>query len=230
MNISTRNLLDTRLVECVREVLASEGLPAECLVLEITESALMADQDRAVDTIARLRGLGVGVSIDDYGTGYSSIAYLRRLGADEVKIDRSFVAAMRTDPDAEAIVRATLDLAHVLGFGVVAEGVEDALTLGPARRARRGSRAGLRDRPADGGAIRDPLDPRSERPPPRGLTGLGSAGEKRSLTTRAGAAGPGPPRHPSLRGVPLALGNVREDGFARAEPHHQARPEPVREV
>lgn len=128
MNISTRNLLDTRLVECVREVLASEGLPAECLVLEITESALMADQDRAVDTIARLRGLGVGVSIDDYETGYSSIAYLRRLGADEVKIDRSFVAAMRTDPDAEAIVRATLDLAHVLGFGVVAEGVEDALT------------------------------------------------------------------------------------------------------
>ena len=136
VNISTRNLLDTRLVDCVREVLAGEGVPAECLVLEITESALMADQDRAVATIAGLRELGVGISIDDYGTGYSSIAYLRRLGADEVKIDRSFVAAMRTDANAEAIVRATLDLARVLGFSVVAEGVEDVPTWDRLRALR----------------------------------------------------------------------------------------------
>jgi EAL domain-containing protein (putative c-di-GMP-specific phosphodiesterase class I) len=85
----------------------------------------MADQERAIRTVARLRALGVGVSIDDYGTGYSSIAYLRRLQPTEVKIDRSFVSAMSADPDAAAIVRATIDLAHVLGVTVVAEGVED---------------------------------------------------------------------------------------------------------
>lgn len=109
-------------------MLADLGLPPERIVLEITESGLMADQDRAIRTVARLRELGVGVSIDDYGTGFSSIAYLRRLHPTEVKIDRSFVSAMATDPDAAAIVRATIDLAHVLGLVVVAEGVEDAAT------------------------------------------------------------------------------------------------------
>ncbi|MGH2377075.1 MAG: putative bifunctional diguanylate cyclase/phosphodiesterase [Candidatus Limnocylindria bacterium] len=128
VNISARSLFDSRLVDCVRETLAREGLAGERLILEITESALMADQDRAIATIRGLRELGVGISIDDYGTGYSSIAYLRRLAADEVKIDRSFVSAMWSDSNAEAIVRATLDLAHMLGFEVVAEGVEEART------------------------------------------------------------------------------------------------------
>ncbi|HUG05667.1 MAG TPA: EAL domain-containing protein, partial [Candidatus Limnocylindria bacterium] len=128
VNISARSLFDSRLVDCVREVLAREDVAGERLLLEITESALMADQDRAIATIRSLRELGVGISIDDYGTGYSSIAYLRRLAADEVKIDRSFVSSMWSDANAEAIVRATLDLAHVLGFEVVAEGVEEART------------------------------------------------------------------------------------------------------
>lgn len=128
VNISTRSLFDTRLVDCVRDVLAREGVTGERLVLEITESALMADQDRAVATIRSLRELGVGISIDDYGTGYSSISYLRRLAADEVKIDRSFVSSMWSDANAEAIVRATVDLAHMLGFEVVAEGVEETRT------------------------------------------------------------------------------------------------------
>lgn len=128
VNISTRDLLDDRLVGAVERMLAVAGLPPDRLVLEITESALMVDQDRAVATLTRFRELGVAISIDDYGTGYSSIAYLRRLDPDEVKIDRSFVAAMGSDSDALAIVRATIDLGHVLGLTVVAEGVEDEET------------------------------------------------------------------------------------------------------
>lgn len=128
VNISMRNLLDEHLPDLVRDILATEELPPDCLVLEITESALMADQDRTVETIKRLRALGVLVSIDDYGSGYSSIAYLKRLGADEVKIDKSFIMEMASDPSAEAIVRATIDLGHTLGFAVVAEGVEDRET------------------------------------------------------------------------------------------------------
>ena len=128
VNISTRDLLDDRLVGAVERMLAVAGLPPDRLVLEITESALMVDQDRAVATLTRFRELGVAISIDDYGTGYSSIAYLRRLDPDEVKIDRSFVAAMGSDADALAIVRATIDLGHVLGLTVVAEGVEDEET------------------------------------------------------------------------------------------------------
>ena len=128
VNISTRDLLDDRLVGAVERMLAVADLPPDRLVLEITESALMVDQDRAVATLTRFRELGVAISIDDYGTGYSSIAYLRRLDPDEVKIDRSFVAAMGSDADALAIVRAIIDLGHVLGLTVVAEGVEDEET------------------------------------------------------------------------------------------------------
>ncbi|MBI2324149.1 MAG: EAL domain-containing protein [Chloroflexi bacterium] len=128
VNISTRDLLEDHMPDGVRRMLEAEGLPPERLILEITESGLMADQERAVRTVTRLRELGVGVSIDDFGTGYSSIAYLRRLSPTEVKIDRSFVAALDVDPDAEGIVRATVDIGHVLGLTVVAEGVEDAAT------------------------------------------------------------------------------------------------------
>lgn len=125
INISTRDLLEDHMPDRLSAMLAAEGLPAERIILEITESGLMADQERAIRTVTRLREVGVGVSIDDYGTGFSSIAYLRRLHPTEVKIDRSFVSAMATDTDAGAIVRATIDLAHVLGVTVVAEGVED---------------------------------------------------------------------------------------------------------
>ncbi len=128
VNISTRDLLEEHMPEGVRRMLEAEHLTPDRLTLEITESGLMADQERAIRTVTRLRELGVGVSIDDFGSGYSSIAYLRRLRPTEVKIDRSFVAAMGTDPDAEGIVRATIDIAHVLGLTVVAEGVEDAVT------------------------------------------------------------------------------------------------------
>lgn len=128
VNVYARDLLDARFPELVSDVLASEGLPPERLVLEITEGARVTDEGRATEAIATLRRSGVCVSIDDFGTGYSSMAYLARLGADEVKIDQSFVLRMGADRSAEAIVRATIDLAHVLGLAVVAEGVEDDAT------------------------------------------------------------------------------------------------------
>jgi EAL domain-containing protein (putative c-di-GMP-specific phosphodiesterase class I) len=93
--------------------------------LEITEGALMADPNRVLATLRRLERLGVALSLDDFGTGYSSMQHLRRLPLSEVKIDRSFVLGMTTDPDDEAIVRSITTLAGALGLRVVAEGVEN---------------------------------------------------------------------------------------------------------
>ena len=104
------------------------GVPADLLQLEITESALMADPNRVLATITRLDRMGVAISLDDFGTGYSSLQHLRRLPLAEVKIDRSFVLGMTTDPDDAAIVRSVIDLAGALGLRVVAEGVEDERT------------------------------------------------------------------------------------------------------
>ena len=133
VNLSVTNLMDAQLVEQVRQVLDDQQLPPEALVLEITESTLMADPHRAQEVTARLRALGVGVSIDDFGTGYSSLAYLRSLPVDELKLDRVFVGGLaregwERERDA-AIVAAAITLAHALGLRVVAEGVEDEATL-----------------------------------------------------------------------------------------------------
>lgn len=129
VNLSMRNVLDAQLAAMVAELLAKWDVPPATLTLEITESALVADAERAAETVARLRALGVRVSIDDFGSGYSSIGYLRQLHADEVKIDRAFIVEERDD----AVVRATVDLAHALGLRVVAEGVEDERALGRLR-------------------------------------------------------------------------------------------------
>ncbi len=88
----------------------------------------MADPERAVDILRRMRALGVRLSIDDYGTGYSSLAYLQRLHVDELKLDQSFIARLTTDPSSEEIVRSTIDLGHNLGLKIVAEGVGDETT------------------------------------------------------------------------------------------------------
>jgi len=125
VNLSPRNLLDPALGSTVRRELASRGLPAEVLTLEITESTIMAEPARAVETLRQLRGTGVRLSIDDFGTGYSSLSYLKRLPVDEVKIDRAFVRGLADDPADVAIVRAVLTLAESLHLDVVAEGVED---------------------------------------------------------------------------------------------------------
>ena len=101
-------------------------MPADRLVCEITENTVMADPVRASAVLDGLRELGVGLSLDDFGTGHSSLSYLKRLPLDEVKIDRSFVAGMTDDENDAVIVRSTIDLARNLGLRVVAEGVETA--------------------------------------------------------------------------------------------------------
>jgi diguanylate cyclase (GGDEF)-like protein len=129
VNVSPSNLVDESFPEQVRALLAAHQLSAGCLVLEVTESLLMEDRERAVSVLGRLRDDGVGVAIDDYGTGYSSLAYLAALPVTELKLDRAFVAGMTESPRAEAIVTSTLQLAHALGLVLVAEGVEDQATI-----------------------------------------------------------------------------------------------------
>jgi EAL domain-containing protein (putative c-di-GMP-specific phosphodiesterase class I) len=126
VNLSTRDLLDQDLPQKFDALLVKHQVPAEAFCLEITESAIMDDPQRALATLDRLSALGFKLSIDDFGTGYSSLAYLKRLPVDELKIDQSFVKSMETDPDDAKIVRSTIDLAHNLGLTVVAEGVENA--------------------------------------------------------------------------------------------------------
>ena len=129
VNLSVRNLLDPEVPALIGDLLAVYGLAPEALQLEITESMLMSDPDRSLVTLTRLAQLGVGLSVDDYGTGYSSLANLRRLPIDELKIDRSFVSPMLSDESDLIIVRSTINLGHDLGLKVVAEGVEDEATL-----------------------------------------------------------------------------------------------------
>ncbi|WP_245817022.1 putative bifunctional diguanylate cyclase/phosphodiesterase [Geodermatophilus saharensis] len=128
VNLSAANVADLDLPGKVAAQLAHHGLPAAALTLELVEDTLMADPERGRTVLAELRRLGVRTSIDDYGTGYSSLAYLRRLPADELKLDRSLTADVAEDERAAAIVRHTVALAHDLGLSLVAEGVEDAVT------------------------------------------------------------------------------------------------------
>ncbi len=126
VNLSTRDLLDLELSARLGRLLEAHGVPASAFCLEITESAIMDDPQRAEAMLNRLSEQGFKLSIDDFGTGYSSLAYLKRLPVDELKIDKSFVMGMETDTDDAIIVRSTIDLAHNLGLSVVAEGVETA--------------------------------------------------------------------------------------------------------
>lgn len=128
VNLSMRNVLDPQLAATVSQLLERWQAPAELLRLEITESVLAAEPERALATIEALRATGVRIVLDDFGTGYSSLAYLNRLVLDELKIDRSFVMGMATDDHQTTIVRAIVDLGHGLGYKVVAEGVEDSTT------------------------------------------------------------------------------------------------------
>jgi diguanylate cyclase (GGDEF)-like protein len=129
INLSTRDLLDTELPDKLDALLKRHRATASRLCLEITESAIMDDPERAETTLHRLAERGFKLSIDDFGTGYSSLAYLKRLPVHELKIDKSFVMAMERDASDAKIVRSTIDLAHALGLSVVAEGVENASIL-----------------------------------------------------------------------------------------------------
>jgi diguanylate cyclase (GGDEF)-like protein len=124
VNVSTRCLLDPGFPDEVAERLRAWEVPAGSLVLEVTESAVMADPARALDVLGRLHAMGVRLALDDFGTGYSSMAYLKALPVDELKVDRSFVGEMVDSPSDTMIVRSTIDLGHNLGLRVVAEGVE----------------------------------------------------------------------------------------------------------
>ncbi|MFM2057813.1 MAG: hypothetical protein RLY71_2198 [Pseudomonadota bacterium] len=124
VNLSARQFLQHDLVDKVRKVLAETGLPASHLELEITESVIMERPELAIDTLRGLRSLGVQLSIDDFGTGYSSLAYLKRFPVQKLKIDRSFIDGLPVDLSDQAIVRATITMAHTLGIRTLAEGVE----------------------------------------------------------------------------------------------------------
>lgn len=128
VNTTVADLQDTGFPEEVAALLAEHALPPDALVLEVTENMVLADPVRIGDVLARLGELGLGLSLDDFGTGYSSLTHLKALPVGEVKIDRSFVAKMTSDPVDAAIVQATIQLAHSIGSRVVAEGIEDEAT------------------------------------------------------------------------------------------------------
>ncbi|TDP82821.1 diguanylate cyclase (GGDEF)-like protein [Aquabacterium commune] len=128
VNLSTRDLLDPELPPRLADAIARHQLAPDSLVLEITESAIMDDPERALHTLQRLRTMGVRLSIDDFGTGYSSLSYLKSLPVQELKMDRSFVMSMAADEHDAKIVQSTVELAHSLGLSVVAEGVENLAT------------------------------------------------------------------------------------------------------
>jgi diguanylate cyclase len=119
-NLSGRQIAQSDLIT----VVADTGLPPRRLVLEITESVLMADAENAITVLRGLKNLGARLSIDDFGTGYSSLSYLKKFPVDILKIDRSFVDGLGVDDDDSAIVQATINLAHSLGLTTVAEGTE----------------------------------------------------------------------------------------------------------
>ena len=186
VNVSARQF-DGDIVGMVAAALDRAGLGPGLLRIEVTESTVMADVDRAVATLEDLRALGVTVSIDDFGTGYSSLASLRRLPVDELKVDKSFVDGLGHDPSATAIVAAIIAMAHALDYDVVAEGIEsedqlealrtlgcengqgflfarpqpldglDAMLVDEANATWKGHRVGATDRPAADGVYRSPV-------------------------------------------------------------------------
>lgn len=126
INLSALDLGNRELPDRVAAALATAGLPTGALILEITESSLMAEPAVARASLTRLSEMGVALAVDDYGTGYSSLAYLKELPVNEIKIDQAFVRDMSRNPEDELIVRSTIDLGHNLGLKVAAEGIEEA--------------------------------------------------------------------------------------------------------
>jgi diguanylate cyclase (GGDEF)-like protein len=129
VNLSPRCLAEPNLTAEITQRLARFGVPADRLELEITENTLASDPERALATLTALHTAGISISIDDFGAGYSSMSYLKRLPVSELKVDRSFVSGMLGDADDEVLVRSVVELGHNLGLTVVAEGVEDEETL-----------------------------------------------------------------------------------------------------
>jgi len=129
VNLSVANVIDDALPEQIGKLLATFGIPPAALGLDVTETAIVADPEKAAAMLDALHRMGVRIAIDDFGTGYSSLAVLRDLPITALKIDREFVVGLRQRPRDEAIVRSTIRLAHELEIKVVAEGVEDHKTV-----------------------------------------------------------------------------------------------------
>jgi diguanylate cyclase (GGDEF)-like protein len=134
VNLSVRQLADPDLVGCVQRSLKEFGVPPETLSFELTESSLITEVESASETLVRLRALGVRLKLDDFGTGYSSLSYLRAFQFDSLKIDRSFLSKVVSDPETSAIVAMIVHLAHALNMNVVAEGIENPQQLAEAVR------------------------------------------------------------------------------------------------
>jgi len=134
VNISPQTLLDARAVSVVASALASAQLPSNALVIELTEEAFVGDIGQLLTALHQLRSLGVGLAIDDFGAGYSSLAYLGRLPVDVVKLDRAFASGLGSDPASEAIIALSVELSHRLGLTVIAEGVETEAAFEALRR------------------------------------------------------------------------------------------------
>jgi EAL domain-containing protein (putative c-di-GMP-specific phosphodiesterase class I) len=130
VNLFPPTLGDLELPERIVRILTTGGLTTECLTVEITEDILLGNVRRARKVLEMLQQKGIRVSIDDFGSGYSALSYLRELPIDELKLDRQFIAPILEDERADAIVSAIIDLAHRLGMTCVAEGVEDGATAG----------------------------------------------------------------------------------------------------
>ncbi|MDE3207703.1 MAG: bifunctional diguanylate cyclase/phosphodiesterase, partial [Pseudomonadota bacterium] len=124
VNLSARSLHDTRLLQMIAQAIEAAGARPEQLMLEVTESAIVLDPQRAKENLLALSQMGVALSIDDFGTGYTSLASIKQLPVNEIKIDQSFVTNMLSDPKDAMIVRTVIDLGHNFGMTVVAEGVE----------------------------------------------------------------------------------------------------------
>ena len=225
VNLSARNLLDPELPDRIGALLAEHGVPPEQLVVEVTESSAMADRDRSVRVLQSLRQMGLGVSIDDFGTGNASIEYLAHLPATELKIDRAFVTDILEQERDRAIVRSTIDLARNLGMTVVAEGIESEETM--AYLAAAGCAMG------QGFFFSRPLPPEQLTPQLAAAFGLGGA-ELRSCSDAVFGTRSLPPRRARRRGE-LARepgsGRVRGglDHLERAvfEDEHAAPSEPA---
>jgi EAL domain-containing protein (putative c-di-GMP-specific phosphodiesterase class I) len=124
VNLSPVQFKNKRLFEMVHNILAETGLPPTRLELEITESLLLNDNEQTLQTLHRLRAIGIRISMDDFGTGYSSLSYLRAFPFDKIKIDRSFMRDLDSRGDSLAIIKAVIGLGHSLGMSTTAEGVE----------------------------------------------------------------------------------------------------------
>jgi diguanylate cyclase (GGDEF)-like protein len=214
VNLSARNLHDPELLGQIESLLRAHATPAGALTIEVTESAAMADPDRAVGMLSALRAQGVGVSIDDFGSGNASLAYLVELPGSELKIDRSFVTGMCESPRDEAIVRSTIDLARHLELRVVAEGIETAAVC--ERLAAMGCDAGqgyLISRPVPAEELTAWLRER-EREAPQGTS---PAARDISPGRRSGARGASPGRRSAARGPsPRPLATAPAVGSATA--------------